>query len=132
MTIPDWILPLALAVGGGTGLGALVNALVNAKSSTFEQLQVVTTTLQAERVADREKHAAERVADREKHAADRLEDREGAAEIRAKHEALDTKVDGLQTVITMYSDWSDTLLQWGRDGAPPPEPVRPIGLTGLI
>lgn len=119
--MPDWLLPALLALGGGTGVGALVNALVNAKSTTFEQLQAVTTTLQAERAFDREKHAA-----------DRLVDREALAEQRAMHNLLDQKVDGLQNVIVMYSDWADTLLQWGRDGAPPPEPARPVGLTGLI
>lgn len=117
----EWVAPLSAALGGGVGLGAILTAIITARNSSFNQLKEVITTLQAERAHDQEKHQR-----------DRLEDRELQADLRAKHEALDGKVNSLQSMIGLYRDWSDTLLAWGRAGGPPPEPVKPSGLSTFI
>lgn len=116
--MPDWLLPAFGLLGGGAGLGALINALVNAKGSAFTQLQTFTTTLQAERASDLERHNAER-----------LEDREAAAVQRTKHDALDQRVNGLSQQVNLYKQFTSTLLNWGRAGGPPPEPIEPDGLS---
>lgn len=97
--IPDWVIPVAVALLGGGGVGALVTALVNARSSVFTQLHTIITTLQAERVADREKTAA-----------------------------LDEKVNGLIVQLSLHREYTTAIHSWSLAGAPPPPPPIPDGL----
>lgn len=55
--MPDWI-AWAAAIGGGGGLGALVTAIMNARSSAFTQMQALYQAGVEERKADRADHAA--------------------------------------------------------------------------
>ena len=100
--MPEWLLPAALALGGGTGLGALITALVNAKSSVYTQLNILVDQLQEDRKTDREELKASR------------------------HEVklVGDKVDSALLHLQIEREYSSDLYAWGMNGAPPPPPQR--------
>jgi outer membrane murein-binding lipoprotein Lpp len=100
--MPEWLLPVLLALGGGTGLGALITALVNAKSSVYEQLNLLVDQLQEDRKTDREELKASR------------------------HEVklVGDKVDSALLHLQIEREYSSDLYAWGMNGAPPPPPQR--------
>lgn len=93
--MPDWLLPALVALGGGTGLGAVLKAVLDARGSAYTQLQALVDQLQK----------------------DRSEDRATSARYAAK---VDVVLEHLQ----IEREYSTVLLAWGLQGAPPPPPER--------
>jgi len=94
--MPDWLL-LVTAAGGGTGIGAVLNALLNAKGAAFTQLHQLVDQLQEDRKSDRE-------------------------ELRIYATKVDTALEHLQ----IEREYSTELYIWGMNGAPPPPPQRRV------
>lgn len=93
----DWLVPVLLAAGGGTGLGAVLNALFQARGSAYTQLHALVDQLQE----------------------DRKNDREALAIYSSK---VDTALEHLQ----IEREYSADLYMWGLNGAPPPPPARRV------
>lgn len=93
--MPEWLLPAVIAAGGGTGLGAFLKVLLDARGSAYTQLQSLVDQLQK----------------------DRTEDRATSARYAAK---VDVVLEHLQ----IEREYSTVLLAWGLNGAPPPPPER--------
>jgi hypothetical protein len=93
--MPEWLVPVLVAAGGGTGLGALLKALLDARGTAYTQLQSLVDQLQK----------------------DRREDREATVRYAAK---VDVALEHLQ----IEREYSAVLLAWGLQGAPPPPPER--------
>jgi outer membrane murein-binding lipoprotein Lpp len=100
--MPEWLLPVLIAAGGGTGLGALITALVNAKGSVYAQLNLLVDQLQEDRKTDREELKASR------------------------HEVklVGDKVDNALLHLQIEREYAADLYSWGMNGAPPPPPSR--------
>lgn len=105
--MPEWLLPTVLAVGGGTGLGALVTALVNARGSVYTQLNLLVDQLQEDRKQDREELKAS----------------------RAEVKGIGEKVDNALLHLQIEREYSSDLYAWGMNGAPPPPPQRRTVIT---
>lgn len=93
--MPDWLIPALIALGGGTGLGAVLKAVLDARGSAYAQLQALVDQLQK----------------------DRTEDRATSARYAAK---VDVVLEHLQ----IEREYTTVLLAWGLNGAPPPPPER--------
>jgi outer membrane murein-binding lipoprotein Lpp len=100
--MPEWLMPVLIAAGGGTGLGALITALVNAKGSVYTQLNLLVDQLQEDRKTDREELKASR------------------------HEVklVGDKVDNALLHLQIEREYAADLYSWGMNGAPPPPPSR--------
>jgi outer membrane murein-binding lipoprotein Lpp len=92
--MPDW-LPWVIALGGGGGIGALITAFVNARSSLATQMNAFIDQLQEDRKTDRE-----------------------------SVKELGAKVDNALLHLQIEREYSADLYVWGVNGAPPPPPVR--------
>lgn len=99
--MPDW-LPWVIGIGGGSGIGALITALFNAKSSIYTQMNAFVDQLQEDRKTDREEVKASRL----------------------ETKALGEKVDSALLLLAIEREYSTDLYVWGTNGAPPPPPVR--------
>lgn len=101
----DW-LPIAAAIGGGTGLGAVLKAVFDAKSNavstTYTQLNSLVDQLQEDRASDRKE----------------------LAESRSEVKGLVVKVDSVLQHLSIEREYSADLYAWGIAGAPPPPPQR--------
>lgn len=93
--MPDWLLPVLLALGGGTGLGSFLTAIFNARGAGYAQLNILVDQLQEDRTADRTALAA-----------------------------YSAKVDGALLLLQIERDYSSAIYAWALAGAPPPPPVR--------
>lgn len=94
--MPDWLI-LITAIGGGTGLGAILNALFNARGQAYIQLNALVDQLQE----------------------DRLHDREALMNFSGK-------VDGALLHLQIEREYSSDLYAWGSAGGPPPPPARRV------
>lgn len=92
--MPEWLL-LLTAIGGGTGLGAVLNALFNARGAAYVQLNALVDQLQEDRASD-----------------------------RAALLAHSVKVDSALLHLQIEREYSNALHAWGLAGAPPPPPSR--------
>jgi hypothetical protein len=93
--MPDWLIPVVVAAGGGTGLGALLNAIITARGSAFQQTMSLVEQLQQARKDDRELQAA-----------------------------YAAKVDVALEHLAIEREYSLALHAWALQGAPPPPPTR--------
>ena len=100
--MPDWLIPVVVASGGGVGVGALITALVNARSSVYAQMNGFVDQLQKDRAIDREEVKAS----------------------RQEVKDLGAKVDNALTHLQVEREYSAALYAWGLAGAPPPPPSR--------
>lgn len=92
--MPDWLL-LLTAAGGGTGIGAVLNALLTAKGAAVTQLHQLVDQFQEDRKSDRD-------------------------ELRNYSNKVDATLEHLQ----IEREYSNELHAWGMNGAPPPPPTR--------
>jgi outer membrane murein-binding lipoprotein Lpp len=92
--MPDW-LPILVAAGGGTGLGAVLNVVFAARGSAYTQLHALVDQLQEDRKTDREAIAG-----------------------------YTAKVDAALAHLQIEREYSTDLYIWGMNGAPPPPPTR--------
>lgn len=99
----DW-LPIVAAVGGGTGLGAILKAVFDAKSTTYTQLNALVDQLQEDRASDRKE----------------------LTDSRAEVRGLVIKVDSVLQHLAIEREYSADLYAWGVNGAPPPPPQRRV------
>jgi len=97
--MPDWLIPVVIALGGGTGIGALVNAFMSGRTAAFNELHTVVKMMQKERDADRQEVAH-----------------------------LKGEVSGLYLQLSLHREYNAALQAWALAGSPPPPPERPVGL----
>lgn len=95
----EWLVPALIALGGGTGIGAVITPLVTARGSAknvaLTQLNALVDQLQEDRKED-----------------------------RAERKALNAKVENVLELYHIEREHSTELLAWGLNGAPPPPPTR--------
>lgn len=96
--MPEWALPVLIALGGGAGLGGLITAIVNARGAAFNQLQTLYQAGVEERKAD-----------------------------RADHAETNKRVDGLYVHLGAWRNYGNEWEDWHAAGCPDPpgRPVRP-------
>lgn len=92
--MPEWLLILG-AIGGGTGFGAVITALFNAKGQAYTQLNALVDQLQEDRKNDREALML-----------------------------YSGEVRGALMHLQIEREYSSDLYAWGVAGAPPPPPSR--------
>jgi len=93
----DWLLPVLVAAGGGTGLGAVLNAIFAARGTAYTQLHGLVDQLQEDRKSDREALAL-----------------------------YSSKVDTALEHLQIEREYSADLYMWAMAGAPPPPPIRRV------
>lgn len=93
--MPDWLIPVVVATGGGAGVGAFITSLVNARASIYTQMNAFVGQLQEDRRQD-----------------------------RVEMKALSDKVDAALTHLQIEREYAVDLYAWGVNGAPPPPPSR--------
>jgi len=94
--MPDW-LPILIALGGGTGMGAILNVIFAARGSAYTQLHALVDQLQEDRKSDREALAV-----------------------------YSSKVDTALEHLQIEREYSTELYVWALNGAPPPPPTRRV------
>lgn len=95
MTIPTEWLPIAAAILGSGGAGALLNALFSARGSVYKNLNDLVDQLQEDRQDD-----------------------------RSAVSALTDRVNTVIAELHVEREYSTALYMWGMAGAPPPPPQR--------
>lgn len=104
--MPDWLVPVIVALGGGTGLGAFIKALFDGKSSATAQAATQLNAL-----------------------VDQLQ--EVNKEDRTERKELSAKVERVLDLYHIERDHSADLYVWALNGAPPPPPERRKPSTAL-